>query len=67
MQPPSFPTDGVLTPFREGVAHASLMGMNDDQGGTMLTVTRADEHDSVDRDSAPDLAGRPTRISGRSV
>jgi DNA-binding NarL/FixJ family response regulator len=36
--------------------------MNDDQGGTMLTVTRAVEDDSVDRDGVPDSRRRQIRL-----
>src|SRR5664280_865255 len=55
-------TDGVLTPFREGVAHASLLSMNSDQGGTRLAATRAVERDSIDNDGVRDLQLRHIRL-----
>src|ERR1039458_5401611 len=55
-------TDGVLTPFREGVVRASLLTMNDDQGGPMLTVTRAVERDLAGPSGVTDSQLRQIRL-----
>src|SRR5208283_4560574 len=57
-----FRTDGVLTPFREGVVRASLLSMNDDQGVTMLTITRAVERDLAGRSGVTDSQLRQIRL-----
>jgi DNA-binding NarL/FixJ family response regulator len=55
--------DGVFTPFQSRVAHASLLSMERPQRReAMLTVTRAVEPDSLDRDFDPASRRRQLRL-----